>query len=76
MKDLERRAIAHYINETNRKLEALRDAISTDLTCNFMHDKDCDGPTYARSYIEDIKYRLNDIQCDLDKDARRDIWSK
>ena len=74
MKDLEKKAIAHYIKETHKKLEKLREDISTDLTCNYMHDKACDGPSYARSYIEDIKYRLNAIQCDLDKVANREIW--
>ena len=76
MKELERRAIAHYINQTQTKLAALRDAVSTDLTASYMHDKSTDGPTYHRAYVEDIRAALAEIQSDLDKVARRDIWSK
>lgn len=76
MKDLERRAIAHYINRTQTKLAALRDAVAADLSASYMHDKSADGPTYHRTYVEDIRATLAEIQLDLDKVARRSIWNK
>lgn len=76
MKDLERRAIAHYITQTQTKLAALRDAVSTDLTASYMRDKSAEGPTYHRTYVEDIRAALAEIQSDLDKVARREIWTK
>lgn len=76
IKDLERRAIAHYINRTQTKLAALRDAVAADLSASYMHDKSADGPTYHRTYVEDIRATLAEIQLDLEKVARRSIWNK
>jgi len=76
MKDLERRAIAHYISQTQAKLAALRDAVSADLSASYMHDKSTEGPTYHRTYVEDIRAALAEIESDFEKVARRDIWSK
>ena len=76
MRDLERRAIAHYINQTQTKLAALRDSVAADLSASYMHDKSTDGPTYHRTYVEDIRAALAEIDSDLEKVARRSIWNK
>ena len=72
--DLERRAIAHYINQTQTKLAALRDAISIDLSANYTFDKRTNKPTYHRTYVEDIRAALTEIQSDFDKVTKRTLW--
>ena len=74
MKDLERRAIAHYVKETDRQLRELRDNLLTDLSFFYRRDQATSDPTYRREYIRSIVGMLNTIQSDLDKVSRRTLW--
>ena len=74
IKDIERRAIAHYVKETDRQLHELRDNLLTDLSCFYKRDSATSDPTYRREYIRSIVGRLNTIQSDLDKVSRRTLW--
>ncbi len=75
IKDIERRAIAHYVKETDKQLTELRDNLLTDLSFFYMRDKRMgDDPTYHREYIRSIANTLNQIKSDLDKVSRRTLW--
>ena len=74
IKDIERRAIAHYVKETDRQLRELRDNLLTDLSFFYKRDSATPDPTYHRKYIRSIVGALNTMQSDLDKVTRRTLW--
>ena len=72
--DLERRAIAHFVKQTDKQLTDLRDNILTDLSYFYSRDSATSDPTYRREYIRSIIGELNQVKSSLDKVAKRTLW--
>ena len=72
--DLERRAIAHFVKQTDKQLTELRDNLLTDLSFFYMRDQATPDPTYKREYIRSIIGELNQVKSSLDKVAKRTLW--